>query len=80
MLVSTVSGHPRRANHRNHVTSGASAGDGVSCHPGIAPGHPAAAARQLALEYEDVAEVAGTDGARGLLQPLDERGIPWAVV
>lgn len=40
----------------------------------------AAAARQLALEYEDVADVSATDGALELLRTLDERGIPWAVV
>jgi mannitol-1-/sugar-/sorbitol-6-phosphatase len=40
----------------------------------------AAAARQLALEYEDSTDIIATDGAHDLLRTLDERGIPWAVV
>lgn len=39
-----------------------------------------AAARQLALEYEDLDDIAPIDGAHELLAALDERGIPWAVV
>lgn len=39
-----------------------------------------AAARELALEYEDLTGVAATDGALDLLRVLDRRGIPWAVV
>ena len=39
-----------------------------------------AAARELALEYDDLTGVAATDGALDLLRILDERGIPWAVV
>ncbi|WP_228564167.1 HAD family hydrolase [Catenulispora rubra] len=38
------------------------------------------AARQLALEYEDLADIAATDGAHELIAALDERGVPWAVV
>jgi mannitol-1-/sugar-/sorbitol-6-phosphatase len=40
----------------------------------------AGAARELALEYEDLAGVVAADGAHDLLRLLDERGIPWAVV
>ncbi|MEZ0109473.1 sugar-phosphatase [Catenulispora sp. EB89] len=39
-----------------------------------------AAARQLALEYEDLADVTATDGAPELIAALDSRGVPWAVV
>ena len=40
----------------------------------------AAAARELALEYEDLEGVVATDGAHDLLRVLDEHGVPWAVV
>ncbi|MEY9860443.1 sugar-phosphatase [Catenulispora sp. GAS73] len=39
-----------------------------------------AAARQLALEYDDLADVAATDGAHELIAALDARAVPWAVV
>ena len=39
-----------------------------------------AAARQLALEYDDLADVTATDGAHELLTALEARGVPWAVV
>lgn len=39
-----------------------------------------AAARQLALEYDDLADVVATDGAYELIAALDERAVPWAVV
>lgn len=40
----------------------------------------AAAARQLALQYEDVSDVTATPGAAELLAELDRLGRPWAVV
>lgn len=40
----------------------------------------AAAARQLALEYEDLTGVRATDGALDLIRILDRRAVPWAVV
>jgi HAD superfamily hydrolase (TIGR01509 family) len=40
----------------------------------------AAAARQLELQYEDLADVVPTPGAERLLAELDRIGLPWAVV
>jgi mannitol-1-/sugar-/sorbitol-6-phosphatase len=40
----------------------------------------AAAARQLALQYEDLSDVTAAPGARELLAELDRLGLPWAVV
>jgi mannitol-1-/sugar-/sorbitol-6-phosphatase len=40
----------------------------------------AAAARQLALQYEDLSDVTAAPGARDLLAELDRLGLPWAVV
>jgi len=40
----------------------------------------AAAQHQLELEYDDVADVTATPGARELLAELDRMGLPWAVV
>jgi mannitol-1-/sugar-/sorbitol-6-phosphatase len=40
----------------------------------------AAAARQLALQYEDLSDVTAALGARELLAELDRRRLPWAVV
>jgi sugar-phosphatase len=39
-----------------------------------------AAARQLTLQYDDLADVVPTAGAHRLLALLDERDLPWAVV
>lgn len=39
-----------------------------------------AAARQLELEYEDLADVVAADGALELIGLLEERSVPWAVV
>ncbi|WP_194894428.1 HAD family hydrolase [Catenulispora pinisilvae] len=39
-----------------------------------------AAARQLALQYDDLADVVAIDGAHELIAFLDERALPWAVV
>jgi len=39
-----------------------------------------AAARQLALQYEDLSDVTQAPGARELLAELDRLGLPWAVV
>jgi mannitol-1-/sugar-/sorbitol-6-phosphatase len=39
-----------------------------------------AAARQLALQYEDLSDVTAAPGARELLAELDRQGLPWAVV
>ncbi|MEO3748883.1 HAD-IA family hydrolase [Plantactinospora sp. B5E13] len=39
-----------------------------------------AAARQLALQYDDLADVTPTRGARDLLVTLARLGLPWAVV
>jgi mannitol-1-/sugar-/sorbitol-6-phosphatase len=39
-----------------------------------------AAARQLALQYEDLSDVTAAPGARELLAELDRRRLPWAVV
>lgn len=39
-----------------------------------------AAARQLALQYDDLAEVHALPGAHALLAALGAAGIPWAVV
>jgi sugar-phosphatase len=39
-----------------------------------------AAARQLALQYEDLADTVATDGAHELIEVLDARAVPWAVV
>ena len=38
------------------------------------------AARQLALQYEDLGEVGPLPGAHDLLAVLDDLGLPWAVV
>jgi sugar-phosphatase len=39
-----------------------------------------AAAEQLELQYDDVADVVATVGAHRLVQVLERRAIPWAVV
>ncbi len=39
-----------------------------------------AAARQLELQYDDLADVVPTNGAHALLAVLERRGLPWAVV
>ncbi|MGI5523083.1 HAD-IA family hydrolase [Micromonospora sp. CA-259024] len=39
-----------------------------------------AAARQLALQYDDLSDVTATPGAYELLSALAGRGLPWAVV
>jgi len=39
-----------------------------------------AAARQLALQYDDLRDVVATPGAEELLATLDRLGLPWAVV
>jgi sugar-phosphatase len=39
-----------------------------------------AAARQLALQYDDLRDVVATPGAEQLLATLDRLGLPWAVV
>ncbi len=44
------------------------------------PALSAAAARQLALEYDDLSDIVPAAGARELLQVLDRFGLPWAVV
>jgi sugar-phosphatase len=44
------------------------------------PAFAAAVARQLAIQYDDVADVEPITGAHELLAELDRRGIPWAVV
>lgn len=38
------------------------------------------AARQLALQYDDLADIAPTDGAQRLIAVLTQRAWPWAVV
>ena len=43
-------------------------------------GVTAAADRQLALQYTDVADVVPTPGAQELLADLDARGVPWTIV
>lgn len=43
-------------------------------------GVAASAARQLALQYDDLADVTALDGAHELLALLDHLGLPWAVV
>ncbi len=43
-------------------------------------GVTAAADRQLALQYTDVADVVPTPGAPELLADLDARGVPWTIV
>jgi sugar-phosphatase len=43
-------------------------------------GAVAAAGRQLALQYDDVADVRATPGAGELLAELARRRLPWAVV
>lgn len=43
-------------------------------------GVEAAAARQLALQYDDLSDVVPTKGAGRLLEALARLGIPWAVV
>ncbi|GIJ48380.1 hydrolase [Virgisporangium aliadipatigenens] len=40
----------------------------------------ASAARQLALQYDDLSDVTATAGARHLLATLDRLELPWAVV
>ncbi|WP_232661507.1 HAD-IA family hydrolase [Pseudonocardia sp. TRM90224] len=40
----------------------------------------AAAARQLDLQYDDLADVVATPGAHELVATLAEAGVPWAVV
>ncbi|MFD0823214.1 HAD family hydrolase, partial [Micromonospora zhanjiangensis] len=40
----------------------------------------ASAVRQLALQYDDLADLTATTGARDLIGVLDRRGLPWAVV
>jgi sugar-phosphatase len=44
------------------------------------PGTAAAAARQLALQYDDLADVVPTAGAQELLDVLERLALPWAVV
>ncbi|GLY98044.1 phosphatase [Actinoplanes sp. NBRC 103695] len=39
----------------------------------------AAVGRQMALQYDDVADVVATPGALELIAALDRRGMPWAV-
>ncbi len=39
-----------------------------------------AAARQLALQYDDLSDVVAAPGAHELLAVLDRTGLPWAVV
>lgn len=39
----------------------------------------AAVGRQMALQYDDVADVVATDGALELIAALDRQGMPWAV-
>ena len=51
----------------------------------LLPGLPetaiaAAAERQLALQYDDLADVVPAPGARMLLDAIDRLGLPWAVV
>ena len=49
--------------------------------PGLTEPHVLdAAAKQLALQYDDVADVVPTPGARELLDTLDRHAIPWVVV
>jgi len=49
--------------------------------PDLAPASRAvAAARQLALQYDDLADVVPTTGAHALLAVLEQRRLPWAVV
>jgi sugar-phosphatase len=49
--------------------------------PDLAPPEvAAAAARQLALQYDDLADVVATAGVDRLVGVLTERGLPWAVV
>jgi mannitol-1-/sugar-/sorbitol-6-phosphatase len=43
-------------------------------------GVAAAAARDLALQYDDVSDVVATKGAAELVSTLDRLGLPWAVV
>lgn len=43
-------------------------------------GVAAAVARQMDLQYDDVADVVPTPGAVDLLATLNARGVPWAVV
>jgi sugar-phosphatase len=43
-------------------------------------GVAAAAARQLALQYDDLADVVAAPGADVLLEALGRAGLPWAVV
>ncbi|MET8123064.1 HAD-IA family hydrolase [Micromonospora sp. NPDC005189] len=44
------------------------------------PAVAAAAARQLALQYDDLSDVTATPGAHELLATLARLGLPWAVV
>ncbi|RJK94952.1 HAD family hydrolase [Vallicoccus soli] len=39
-----------------------------------------AAARQLALQYDDLSDVVATPGSGALVAALERRGLPWAVV
>ena len=39
-----------------------------------------ASARQLELQYEDLSDVVATPGSAALIEILDRRGLPWAVV
>jgi mannitol-1-/sugar-/sorbitol-6-phosphatase len=39
-----------------------------------------AAARQLALQYDDLADVVALPGAQRLIEVLERRALPWAVV
>lgn len=49
--------------------------------PEFGPGEVAeAAARQLALQYDDLSDVVATNGARRLVGALERRAMPWAVV
>jgi len=49
--------------------------------PALGPDEVAtSAARQLALQYDDLADVGPTKGAEHLVALLNERAVPWAVV
>ena len=49
--------------------------------PALGPAEVAeSAARQLALQYDDLADVVPTDGAQRLVAVLTQRAWPWAIV
>lgn len=66
--VAIAHGHPADATVRVLLPDLAPAAVGV------------AAARQLALQYDDLADVVATAGAARLVRLLDEQALPWAVV